>query len=377
MDKHYTTHSFFNYIFVQKSVFIKNKYKEVLLHEQFHADHWHSFDLLFIGILSILQWFNPFIYLFKRALVETHEFQADRAIIDNGIDKLYYQQLLLKQARSVVFAGLTSNFNQSLIKNRFKMMNKIKSSNKVMYKYLLVFPVVFFVGIFFAISQEKINDSIVEVIISDEGESIIGISDFAIVDMPEDDRINVYADELFASDPLVVRMEGNVKLETFNKKISVNAANILINKKERKLYAFTDDYIPSISPLDEKSTFKITSGFGMRMHPVLKKEMMHNGMDFSAETGTPVYATANGSVREAFHDKNYGNRIIIDHSNGFSTSYSQLQKFGVKKSQSVKQGEIIGYVGSSGLSTGSHLHYEIMKDGKYVDPKDYLNIETE
>ena len=164
IDQYYSTHSFFNYIFVQKSEFKKKRMDGVILHEQVHADQKHSIDLLFIGVLSILQWFNPFIYLFKRALVETHEFQADQAVISQGIDKNRYQQLLLAHARSVVITGLTSSFNQSIIKNRLKMMNKIKSSNKVIFKYLMIFPIAFFIGIIFGVSQEKIDNSITEVI---------------------------------------------------------------------------------------------------------------------------------------------------------------------------------------------------------------------
>ena len=110
----------------------------------------------------------------------------------------------------------------------------------------------------------------------------------------------------------------------------------------------------------------------MRMHPILKEKRMHNGIDFLAKEGTPVMASANGKVRSAEHADSYGNRVIIDHGNGFSTSYSQMQKYIVNPDQSVKKGEVIGYVGSSGLSTAPHLHYEVMKDGKYVDPSDYL-----
>ena len=376
IDQHHSTHSFFNYIFVHKSEFRKKHMNEVLVHEQMHANKLHSVDLLFIGFLSVLQWFNPFIYLFKRALVETHEFQADQAMISRGIDRNRYQRLLLEHARSVVMTGLTSNFNQSIIKNRLKMMNKIKSSNKAIIKYLMVFPIVFFVGIFFAISQEKIENSINKIInVTKDGDTLFGNTDFAIVNLPEDDRFNFHADELWSSDHKFVRMKGNVKLESYDKSIKVNAANVLINKEERKLYAFTDDYIPSISPIEVGKYKKITSGFGMRMHPILKKEMMHNGIDFSAETGTPVIASANGTVRSAEFAaaaKSYGNRVIIDHGSGFSTSYSQLEKFIVEAGQSVKKGEIIGYVGSTGMSTGPHLHYEIMKDGNYVDPADYF-----
>jgi len=373
IDRHYSTHSFFNYIFVQKSEFKKKRMKEVLLHEQVHSDQLHSVDLLLIGFLSVLQWFNPFIYLFKRALVETHEFQADWAVIRQGIDKSQYQRLLLAHARSVVIAGLTSSFNQSIIKNRLKMMNKIKSGNKVVIKYLLVFPIVFFIGIVFAISQGKIENSIVEVIsISPEGDSIAGYSDFAIIEVPMDDQAEFKADKLYSENSSDIYMEGHVSIKSKNNSYKVNADNIVYREKERRLYAFSDDYVPSISPIKDQDILKITSGFGMRMHPVLKKQMMHNGIDFSAKEGTEIVATANGTIRSANHDKNYGNRVIIDHGNGFSTSYNQMQKWIVEPGKSVKKGEVIGYVGSTGMSTGPHLHYEIMKDGKFVDPDDYI-----
>ena len=99
---------------------------------------------------------------------------------------------------------------------------------------------------------------------------------------------------------------------------------------------------------------------------------MHSGFDFSAPTGTPVMATADGNVRSAKYAKTFGNQVIIDHGNGFSTNYCQLQKYIVEVGQSVKKGEVIAYVGSTGLSTGPHLHYQVMKDGEYVDPIDYL-----
>ncbi len=377
IDQHQSTHSFFNYIFVHKSEFRKKRMKEVLLHEQIHADQGHSVDLLFIGFLSVLQWFNPFIYLFKRALVETHEFQADQAVIGHGIDRNQYQRLLLEHARSVVMTGLTSSFNQSIIKNRLKMMNKIKSSKKAIIKYLMVFPVVFFMGIVFAISQEKMNDSIVEVFtITSSGEIIKGKSDFAIIDVPaKDNKASIKADKLYTENGRDIHLEGNVTIDSEDGTWNVIADNVVYRENERKLYAFTDDYIPSISPIDAKDYKKITSGFGMRIHPVLKKEMMHNGVDFSADTGTPIKSTANGTVRSAQSDKNYGNRVIIDHGSGFSTSYNQMQKYLVEAGQTVKKGEVIGYVGSTGLSTGPHLHYEVMKDGKFVDPEDYIEIE--
>jgi len=378
IDQHQSTHSFFKYIFVQKSEFRKKRMKEVLLHEQLHADQGHTIDLLFIGFLSILQWFNPFIYLFKRALVETHEFQADQAVINLGIDRNQYQRLLLEHARSVVMTGLTSSFNQSIIKNRLKMMNKIKSSNKAIIKYLMIFPVVFFVGIVFAISQEKIEDSIVEVFtITSSGEIVRGTSDFAVIDISKDDKASIKANKVYSENGEDLYMEGKVSINSEKNTWNVHADHVVYREKERKLYLFTDDYVPSISPIDEKDIKRITSGFGMRMHPILKKEMMHNGIDFSANAGTPIMSSAKGTIRKVEYGKDYGNRVIIDHENGYSTSYSQMQKYIVEAGQSVKKGAVIGYVGSTGLSTAPQLHYEIMKDGKYVDPAEYLGKSVE
>ncbi|HAM99076.1 MAG TPA: hypothetical protein DCQ26_10755 [Marinilabiliales bacterium] len=119
----------------------------------------------------------------------------------------------------------------------------------------------------------------------------------------------------------------------------------------------------------------ISSGFGMRMHPVKKVEMMHNGIDFKAETGTPVVAVAHGVViKKEFLEGTYGNVVVIEHANGFVTLYAQLSEFKTELGQSVYQGQEIGLVGSSGLSTGPHLHFEVRKDGEFVNPADYLPI---
>jgi len=133
---------------------------------------------------------------------------------------------------------------------------------------------------------------------------------------------------------------------------------------------------PSIFPVKKGDGVKISSGFGIRMHPIKKVKMMHNGVDIIAPEGTPVYATADGLVRkveQAFEEgKGRGMYIIIDHENGFSTLYSQLSAYNTSEGKEVKQGDKIGYVGSSGISTGPHLHYEVMKDGENVDPEKYF-----
>ena len=134
--------------------------------------------------------------------------------------------------------------------------------------------------------------------------------------------------------------------------------------------AFVHEDPPSIAPLKNG---RFTSGYGMRIHPVHKKKRMHRGIDFAAPMGTPVVATASGKVITTDFQKNgYGNHIVIQHDEIYSTKYAQLSKILVKKGEVVQQGDTIGLVGSSGLSTAPHLHYEVRKSGEWVDPKAYL-----
>lgn len=116
---------------------------------------------------------------------------------------------------------------------------------------------------------------------------------------------------------------------------------------------------------------KLTSGFGMRMHPILGYSKMHKGMDFGAPTGTPVYAAGNGTVEQAGGNGAYGNYVRIRHNTDVSTAYAHLSRFakGLKRGMRVEQGDVIGYVGSTGRSTGPHLHYEVLKAGHQVNPR--------
>lgn len=128
---------------------------------------------------------------------------------------------------------------------------------------------------------------------------------------------------------------------------------------------------PSIKPLE--GNFKINSGFGKRMHPFLKKRKFHSGIDFKAPIGTPVLATADGEVVVSKTNKNgYGKHIIIQHDEEFKTLYSHLSKLKVKVGEKIKKGDVIGLVGNTGTSVASHLHYEVIKDGKKVDPEKYF-----
>lgn len=127
--------------------------------------------------------------------------------------------------------------------------------------------------------------------------------------------------------------------------------------------------IPAIQPINNKNLERIASGFGKRIHPVYKTLRMHEGMDFTAPPGTPIYATGDGKVVKPQQSMNgYGKNVLIDHGYGYETLYAHMNKVIVNPNQNVKRGEIIGYVGNTGVSTGPHLHYEVRKDSKPVNP---------
>ena len=127
--------------------------------------------------------------------------------------------------------------------------------------------------------------------------------------------------------------------------------------------------IPAIQPVSNKDLTRMASGFGMRIDPHYKTPAFHAGMDFTAPTGTPIYATGDGKVVRADRaSRGYGNHVRIDHGYGYVTLYAHMSKIDVKLGKEVKRGEIIGYVGNTGKSNGPHLHYEVRKNEKPINP---------
>jgi murein DD-endopeptidase MepM/ murein hydrolase activator NlpD len=164
-----------------------------------------------------------------------------------------------------------------------------------------------------------------------------------------------------------------------------------MDKMKREMYIQTKSYdeiiqlainksdmlaaIPAIQPITNKGLTRLASGFGRRIHPIYKVKRMHWGLDFSAPRGTPVYATGDGIVKFAkrsFLNSGYGNQVEINHSFGYITKYAHMQELVVRKGQNVRRGQLIGYVGSSGGSTAPHVHYEIIKNGKKINPIQYI-----
>ena len=175
--------------------------------------------------------------------------------------------------------------------------------------------------------------------------------------MGENDLVNSMTEQL-----------NNLSLRVAYQSKSYNEIANMVKNKEKLLLA-----IPSIQPVANKNLDRIASGFGYRIDPVYKERRMHKGLDFTAPTGTPIYATADGTVRESgFSTDGFGNKVVINHGYGYETLYGHMYRVKAKPGQQVKRGEVIGYVGSTGKSTGAHCHYEVHRYGNAVDPIYYF-----
>ena len=162
------------------------------------------------------------------------------------------------------------------------------------------------------------------------------------------------------------------RLDKIRKKVYIQSKSFddlieLANKKEEMLRS-----VPAILPISNKDLTRTASGFGLRIHPIYKIIKFHYGMDFTAPAGTDVYATGNGTVVAVLtSQRGPGKHIIIDHGFGYTSIYAHLRDFNIRVGQKVQRGDIIGFVGSSGLSVANHLHYEIKLNGTNVDPVNY------
>ena len=156
--------------------------------------------------------------------------------------------------------------------------------------------------------------------------------------------------------------------QLYNQSVSYDELFEMARNKEQMLAS-----IPAIFPLKETEIKYISSYFGHRPDPIYKITKFHSGMDFSAPLGTEAYATGDGTVVEVEKGHwGYGNMVTIDHGFGYKTRYAHLQKFAVRKGQKVKRGQIVGYIGNTGKTTGVHLHYEVLKNNIQIDPINFF-----
>lgn len=160
----------------------------------------------------------------------------------------------------------------------------------------------------------------------------------------------------------------NLALRMAYQERSFDEITKMVKNKEQLLAS-----IPAIQPISNKNLTRIASGFGYRIDPIYKDRRAHMGMDFTAPRGTPIYATADGIVKDAgFNTGGFGNRVVINHGNSYETLYGHMYRIKARVGQRVKRGEVIGYVGNTGKSSGPHCHYEVHRYGSPVNPIYYF-----
>jgi beta-lactamase regulating signal transducer with metallopeptidase domain len=281
--------SFFKWIVYHKNSFSSAEFEKILSHEKIHVKHWHSVDMLIIRIMSIIQWFNPFVWLYKRAMEQNLEFIAD-SFAQNVISNLKeYQYLLLKTSVDKSLFALTNNYFSSNLKTRIMMLQKSKTNKINQVKYFLMMPLIVF--FLYAFNVEEVYKT-----------------DSSQIDRPS-----------------------------------------------------------FIMPVAKKSLVRLI-GFGMRKNHFTIGSAMHNGVDYITKKGANVFASASGKVIAVGENSKDGKFVKISHNDNYQTNYFHLDRTIVSKAAIVKQGEKIGEVGNTGASAGPHLHFEVLKEGKFINP---------
>lgn len=195
--------------------------------------------------------------------------------------------------------------------------------------------------------------------------------------IPEEQRragfggVNRYQDlEGFDNSKLIINTTRKLDILTKQLVIQSRSLDEIVNlaaNQEKLLTA-----IPAIQPVRNEDLTRIASGYGYRIDPFTKARKFHYGMDFTAPRGTPIYATGDGKVIRADNRASgYGNHVVIDHGYGYKSLYGHMYKFNVKVGQRVQRGEVIGFVGNTGRSSGPHVHYEVFKDDERINPMNF------
>lgn len=195
--------------------------------------------------------------------------------------------------------------------------------------------------------------------------------------IPDEERKAGYADanrykELEGYDNSQLVLNTTKRVDIISKELAVQSKSLDYILKLAKVKNNLLAAIPAIQPVKNENLKRMASGFGYRTDPFTKARKMHEGMDFTAKTGTPIYATGDGYIAKADASASgFGNHVVIRHGFGYETLYAHLSKYKCRAGQHVKRGDIIGYVGSTGRSEGPHCHYEVHKNGKVVNPLNF------
>jgi murein DD-endopeptidase MepM/ murein hydrolase activator NlpD len=312
LNENIAPHSFLNRIFIGKEDYRNGMSTELLTHELAHVQQRHTLDILFVEMVKIIFWFNPVLHQYAKAIRVNHEYLADRTVIESHKNVTDYQHQLLQYLSRFKSPAFASQLNYSLTKKRFEMMKKKISKTVAVVSIVSLIPVMLIALVAFSPAIKKAEESIETEV---------------------------------------------VKIETLIEPIELVEEN----------------YTPSISPLNKADVKRVPSGFGQRLDPFTKEKKWHFGIDFSADTGVDVLATADGVIAVAEIQKNgYGNHVRIHHGNGYETLYAHMNELKVSVDEKVKMGDVIGTVGSSGKSAAPHLHYAVIKDDRHVNPVNYI-----
>jgi len=287
----------------------ESKVPYVFRHELVHASQLHFLDLIFMAFVGVLLWFNPFVFLLLRSVRENHEYLADDQARKGPGALAGYLACLRDETIRRYSPLVASYFKSSTIKKRIIMLTNHHTKSHKKWLYLAILPVVALMLLSFQTSEFE--------------------------------QISSGASNVLEEIPVVsARSVGGEK--------------------------------PSLFPLPDQYREKITWGYNKTaIHPISKKEVTHLGVDIAAPLGTSVYAAAGGVVKKAELLDGWGNLLVIEHNEGYSTFYAHLEGISVKAGDEVKIGQQVASVGNTGKSTGPHLHFEVRKDGTHMNPADY------
>ncbi len=208
-----------------------------------------------------------------------------------------------------------------------------------------------------------------------------GVKQAVAFKMEKDNLLSTAVNELAERSELIEKMIDSIGIEmpVEVKNSNSNSGGAFIPQSEASHGALidrADKYLKAIRflPLGRPVDGPISSGYGKRFDPVNGKSAFHPGIDFRAKPGDNVFSTADGVVSKAFYNGSYGNYVEVDHANGYSTAFGHLKKFVVHPGDKVRRGQLIGFVGNTGRSTGPHLHYEVTLDGDTIDPYKFMKV---
>jgi murein DD-endopeptidase MepM/ murein hydrolase activator NlpD len=264
------------------------------------------------------------------------------------LSTIHYQNKLITLKK-------TNYENQKLVENRQTLINRLAKLEK---KLLTLDDSIGHLGEIMDIDPQTLRF----------GTGPIGDLDFSLPDDFDDDVGAVATQDLIDT---WVADNGALTINKFDRKLSRFHDEVQsINKKLEEIYSLNRDKINYVNatPNTLPTVGWITSGFGIRKHPIAKQYKMHNGIDIASPNGTPIKAPANGKIVFAGRSAGYGKTLVVQHGYGISTMYAHLNKIHVTKGTIIKKNELIAEVGNTGYTTGSHLHYEVHVDGIPIDP---------